>query len=61
MPKVAQHKFSGIIYNGWLGVELLFNSEENVICPLPLILVLAALLSLDITFDMFMLLLLQPS
>ena len=42
MPKVAQHKFSGIIYNGWLGVELLMNSEENVICPLPLFHVLAA-------------------
>ena len=42
MPKVAQHKSSGIIYNGWLGVELLMNSEENVICPLPLFHVLAA-------------------
>lgn len=42
MPKVAQHKYSGIIYNGWLGVELLMNSEENVICPLPLFHVMAA-------------------
>ncbi len=36
MPKVAQHKYSGIIYNGWLGDALLFTEEDNVICPLPL-------------------------
>jgi fatty-acyl-CoA synthase len=36
MPKVAQHKFSGMIYNGWLGDELLFDEESVVICPLPL-------------------------
>ncbi|MFU8882499.1 MAG: acyl-CoA synthetase [Rhodobacterales bacterium] len=36
MPKVAQHRYSGIIYNGWLGGTLLFTPEDNVICPLPL-------------------------
>ena len=36
MPKVAQHKYSGIIYNGWLGSELLFDENDVVICPLPL-------------------------
>lgn len=36
MPKVAQHKYSGMIYNGWLGHTLLFSEEDNVICPLPL-------------------------
>ena len=36
MPKVAQHTYSGMIYNGWLGHELLFTEEDNVICPLPL-------------------------
>jgi len=36
MPKVAQHKFSGMNYNGWLGGELLFDAESVVICPLPL-------------------------
>ncbi|MBY6088988.1 acyl-CoA synthetase [Maritimibacter alkaliphilus] len=36
MPKVAQHKYSGILYNGWLGATLLFNEDDNVICPLPL-------------------------
>jgi len=36
MPKVAQHKHSGMIYNGWLGETLLFEPEHNIICPLPL-------------------------
>lgn len=36
MPKVAQHKYSGMIYNGWLGSTLLFRPEDNVMCPLPL-------------------------
>ena len=36
MPKVAQHRYSGIMYNGWLGAELLFSENDNVICPLPL-------------------------
>lgn len=36
MPKVAQHKYSGIVYNGWLGHELLFDENEVIICPLPL-------------------------
>ncbi|MGJ8546887.1 MAG: acyl-CoA synthetase [Sulfitobacter sp.] len=36
MPKVAQHKYSGLIYNGWLGHRLLFSEEDNIMCPLPL-------------------------
>lgn len=36
MPKVAQHKYSGMVYNGWIGHQLLFTHEDNVICPLPL-------------------------
>jgi acyl-CoA synthetase (AMP-forming)/AMP-acid ligase II len=36
MPKVAQHKYSGLIYNGWIGNRLLFSAEDNIICPLPL-------------------------
>ena len=35
-PKVAQHKVSGMIYNGWLGSTLLFKPTDVVICPLPL-------------------------
>lgn len=42
MPKVAQHKYSGVIYNGWLGGTLLFTENDNVICPLPLFHVFAA-------------------
>ena len=36
MPKVAQHKLSGMIYNGWLGANLLFKPTDVVLCPLPL-------------------------
>ncbi len=36
MPKVAQHTYSGMIYNGWLGHTLLFSEKDNIICPLPL-------------------------
>ncbi|MEE4189237.1 MAG: acyl-CoA synthetase [Roseobacter sp.] len=36
MPKVAQHRYSGLIYNGWIGTELLFKEDDNIICPLPL-------------------------
>ncbi|MGB3179310.1 MAG: acyl-CoA synthetase [Albidovulum sp.] len=42
MPKVAQHKYSGMIYNGWQGVSFLFNEKDVLICPLPLFHVLAA-------------------
>ena len=36
MPKVAQHKYSGMLYNGWLGHKLLFTETDSVMCPLPL-------------------------
>ena len=36
MPKVAQHKVSGMVYNGWLGANLLFKPTDVVMCPLPL-------------------------
>ncbi len=36
MPKVAQHRYSGMVYNGWLGQRLLFTHEDTLICPLPL-------------------------
>ncbi|GGH52899.1 acyl-CoA synthetase [Frigidibacter albus] len=42
MPKVAQHKYSGMIYNGWLGGRLLFSKEDVLICPLPMFHVFAA-------------------
>jgi len=42
MPKLAQHKVSGMVYNGWLGKRLLFNETDTLICPLPLFHVFAA-------------------
>ena len=42
MPKVAQHKVSGMVYNGWLGEQLLFKPDDVVMCPLPLFHVFAA-------------------
>lgn len=46
MPKVAQHKFSGIVYNGWLGARILFTEDDVQICPLPMFHVFAAIVSL---------------
>jgi len=42
LPKVAQHLFSGMVYNGWLGQRLLFTETDVLICPLPLFHVYAA-------------------
>ncbi|NNE80604.1 MAG: acyl-CoA synthetase [Silicimonas sp.] len=36
MPKIAQHRYGGMVYNGWLGGRLLFDSESVIMCPLPL-------------------------
>jgi acyl-CoA synthetase (AMP-forming)/AMP-acid ligase II len=36
MPKVAQHRYSGLIYNGWTGHRLLYTEADNILCPLPL-------------------------
>lgn len=41
-PKVAQHKQSGMIYNGWLGSKMLFSEQDVLMCPLPLFHVFAA-------------------
>ncbi|MEM8742122.1 MAG: acyl-CoA synthetase [Pseudomonadota bacterium] len=42
MPKVAQHRASGMIYNGWCGNEILIQDQDVLICPLPLFHVFAA-------------------
>ena len=42
MPKVVQHKQSGVLYNGWIGNALLYSEKDIVICPLPLFHVFAA-------------------
>ena len=36
MPKVAQHRYSGAIYNGWISHRLLYTEKDSVMCPLPL-------------------------
>ncbi|MEM8632831.1 MAG: acyl-CoA synthetase [Pseudomonadota bacterium] len=36
MPKVAQHMYSGAIYNGWVGNQILYSDKDVVMCPLPL-------------------------
>jgi len=43
LPKVAQHRYSGIIYNGWLGHRLLFTEEDVQIVPLPMFHVFATI------------------
>ncbi|MCW1918744.1 acyl-CoA synthetase [Rhodobacter sp. KR11] len=42
LPKVAQHRVSGMVYNGWLGATLLFKPSDVMLCPLPLFHVFAA-------------------
>jgi len=46
MPKVVQHRYSGIVYNAWLGQRLLFTETDVQICPLPLFHVFATVVSL---------------
>ncbi|WP_458791348.1 acyl-CoA synthetase [Yoonia sp. MH D7] len=46
MPKVVQQRYSGIIYNAWLGSRLLFTEQDVQMCPLPLFHVFAAIVSL---------------
>lgn len=41
MPKVAQHLYSGAIYNGWLGATTLLNEDDVMLAPLPLFHVMA--------------------
>ena len=43
MPKLAQLRYSGIIYNGWLGERLLFDENDCLMCPLPMFHVFAAI------------------
>jgi fatty-acyl-CoA synthase/long-chain acyl-CoA synthetase len=41
MPKIAQHQYSGMIYNGWCGKTVLFEESDVLICPLPMFHVMA--------------------
>ena len=42
MPKVAQHRHSGMIFNGWSATELFAREHDVLLCPLPLFHVFAA-------------------
>ncbi|CAA9384768.1 MAG: Long-chain-fatty-acid--CoA ligase [uncultured Rubellimicrobium sp.] len=42
LPKLAQHRYAGLIYNGWVAQRLLFTEEDTMICPLPMFHVFAA-------------------
>ncbi|MEM7242612.1 MAG: acyl-CoA synthetase [Pseudomonadota bacterium] len=42
LPKFAQHRFSGVLYQGWLGSTLLMDETDCMICPMPLFHVFAA-------------------
>lgn len=46
MPKVAQHRYSGIVYNGWLGNKLLFDENDVMMVPLPMFHVFAAIVAM---------------
>ena len=36
MPKLAQQRHSGIVYNAWLGSSIVFTHQDVLMCPLPL-------------------------
>ena len=42
LPKIAQHRASGILYNGWCGRSDIFTESDVLMCPLPLFHVFAA-------------------
>jgi acyl-CoA synthetase (AMP-forming)/AMP-acid ligase II len=42
LPKVAQHRARGILYNGWIGRTYMFTEQDVLLCPLPLFHVFAA-------------------
>ncbi|MCC6304391.1 MAG: acyl-CoA synthetase [Rhodobacteraceae bacterium] len=42
MPKLAEHRPAGMVYNGWVGHRMLFSETDVLMCPLPLFHVFAA-------------------
>ena len=51
MPKVVQNRYSGLIYNGWLGENLLPVTEnDTIMCPLPLFHTFAASIVMMLSF-----------
>ena len=46
MPKIAQHRYSGIIYNAWVVSVVLLKRDSVAMCPLPMFHVFAAVIIL---------------
>ncbi|WP_210527202.1 acyl-CoA synthetase [Rubellimicrobium arenae] len=46
LPKLAQHRYRGLIYNGWVANRLLFTERDTMICPLPMFHVFAAVVAM---------------
>ncbi|MBP1807382.1 acyl-CoA synthetase [Rubellimicrobium aerolatum] len=46
LPKLAQQRYRGLIYNGWVAHRLLFTETDTMICPLPMFHVFAAVVAL---------------
>lgn len=42
LPKLARHRFRGLVYNGWVANRLLFTEADTMLCPLPMFHVFAA-------------------
>jgi fatty-acyl-CoA synthase len=42
LPKIAQHRARGILYNGFIGKAYMFTERDVLLCPLPMFHVLAA-------------------
>ncbi|EYD76133.1 Long-chain-fatty-acid--CoA ligase [Rubellimicrobium mesophilum DSM 19309] len=42
LPKLARHRYRGLIYNGWVAHRLLFTEQDTMIVPLPMFHVFAA-------------------
>lgn len=42
MPKIVQHRHSGMLYNGWTAEQIVVGREDVLMCPLPMFHVFAA-------------------
>jgi len=41
-PKIVQHRYGGLVYNGWVVHQLMLNEDDSIMCPMPLFHVFAA-------------------
>lgn len=42
MPKIVQHRHSGMLYQGWVAEQIVVSTSDVLICPLPMFHVFAA-------------------